>query len=170
MNKIFKISDDSGFMGLVNVDKYDSFVNKNWEFNDLRQRFIQEMNRSNLLFWSTGQEGLWNVKITSDKAEHSPFRTIKGQIKVTDEKLFLINYEDLSMAAQFEDVKLPQKHNADLGLKIENGNYNIAVNQLFNPDSFRLDDSDGLHFEIVIEKVSGLHISTNRFDGIPWLQ
>jgi hypothetical protein len=67
MDKILKISDDSGFIGLVNADKYDSFVNENWEFNDLKERFIQEMNRSNLLFWSTGQEGLWNVRVTTDK-------------------------------------------------------------------------------------------------------
>jgi hypothetical protein len=84
MDKIFKISDDSGFMGLVNADKYDSFVNENWEFNDLKEMFIQEMNRSNL----SEQEGLWNVRVTTDKEEHKPFRTIIGKINVTDEKLF----------------------------------------------------------------------------------
>jgi hypothetical protein len=88
INKTFKISDDSGFLGLVNVDKYDSFVNEDWDFNDLQERFIQEMNRSSLLFWSTGQERLWNVRITTDKEEHKPFRTIRGEINVTDSRLF----------------------------------------------------------------------------------
>ena len=170
MDKIFKISDDSGFMGLVNADKYDSFVNENWEFNDLKERFIQEMNRSNLLFWSTGQEGLWNVRVTTDKEEHKPFRTIRGEINVTDEKLFLINYEDLSMAAQFQDEKLPQMHNADLELRVENGNYNVRVNQLFDPDSFTPDDNDEVHFEIVIAKSIDGEVGTNKFDGIPWRQ
>src|SRR5438477_3832606 len=110
MNKIFKISDDSGFMGLVNVDKYSSFVKEDWNFNDLRDRVIMEMNEGNLLFWSTGQEGQWNVRITNERTNDKPFRTAQGLIKVTSEKLFLTNYEDLSMAAQFEDVKLPEKH------------------------------------------------------------
>ena len=170
INKTFKISDDSGFLGIVNVDKYDSFVNEDWDFNDLRERFIQEMNRSSLLFWSTGQEGLWNVRITTDKEEHKPFRTIRGKISVTDEKLFLINYEDLSMAAQFQDEKLPLKHNADLGLRIENGNYNVKINQLFNPDSLIPDDNDKVHFEIVIEKTLDGEVGSNKFDRIPWLQ
>jgi hypothetical protein len=170
MDKIFKISDDSGFMGLVNADRYNSFVSKNWRFDDLRERFIQEMNQSNLLFWSTGQEGLWNVRITTDKEEYKPFRAFGGEINVTDEKLFLINYEDLSMAAQFQDEKLPLKHNADLGLRIENGIYNVKINQLFNPDSLTPDDNDKVHFEIVIEKTRNGEVGTNKFDGIPWLQ
>lgn len=170
MNKIFKISDDSGFMGLVNVDKYDSFVNENWEFNDLRERFIREMNRYNLLFWSTGQEGLWNVRVTTEKEQQKPFRTISGDITVTADKLFLINYEDLSMAAQFQDQKLPLKHNADLGLTIENGNYEVQINQLFNPDNSMHNDSDKVHFEIVIMKSLADKVRLNRFDEIPWQQ
>jgi hypothetical protein len=170
MNKIFKISDDSGFLGLVNVDRYDSFVSENWEFSDLKERFIREMNRGSLLLWSTGQGGFWNVKITTDKEEHTPFKTTSGEINVTDEKLYLINYEDLSMAAQFQDEKLPQKHNADLGLEIANGNYNIRINQLFNPDNLDLDDNDTVHFEIVVDKILDGKIGVNKFDTIPWLE
>lgn len=170
MVKILEISDDSGFMGLVNVETYDSFVSENWGFDDLRERFIREMNRCTMLFWSTGREGLWNVRITTDKEEHKPFRTIRGKISVTDEKLFLINYEDLSMAAQFQNEKLPLRHNADLGLRIENGNYNVKINQLFNPDSLMPEDDDKVHFEIVIEKTLAGEVGTNKFDRIPWLQ
>src|SRR3954468_11012407 len=122
-NKIFKIPDDSGFLGLVNVDKYKSFVKNDWKFNDLQERFIHEMNQGNLLFWSTGEEGLWNVRITTGEVEHEAFRAFDGIMNVTDERLFLINYDDLSMAAQFEDQKLPLKHHEDLEFKIENGNY-----------------------------------------------
>jgi hypothetical protein len=50
------------------------------------------------------------------------------------------------MAAQFQDEKLPQMHNADLELKVKNGNYNVRVNQLFDPDSFTPDDNDEVHF------------------------
>jgi hypothetical protein len=170
INKTFKISDDSGFMGLVNADRYDSFVNEDWEFNDLKQRFIQEMNRNNLLFWSTGQEGLWNVRVTTEEAKHNTFKTLRGEISVTDEKLFLINYEDLSMAAQFRDEKLPLKHNANLGVRIENGNYSVKINQLFNPDSLKLGDNDKVHFEIIIEKAMDGEIAVNKFDRIPWSQ
>ena len=170
MNKIFEISDDSGFMGLVNVDKYDSFVSEDWKFNDLRERFIREMNQGNMLFWSTGQEGLWKVRVTTKKEEIKSFRTISGDINVTDEKLFLTNYEDLSMAAQFQDQRLPLKHNTDLKLRIENGNYEVQINQLFNPDILSQDDRDKLHFEIVIEKLLDDKVIVNKFDKIPWEQ
>ena len=170
MNKIFEISDDSGFMGLVNVDKYDSFVSEDWKFNDLRERFIREMNQGNMLFWSTGQEGLWKVRVTTKKEEIKSFRTISGDINVTDEKLFLTNYEDLSMAAQFQDQRLPLKHNTDLKLRIENGNYEVQINQLFNPDNLSQDDRDKLHFEIVIEKLLDDKVIVNKFDKIPWEQ
>ncbi len=74
------------------------------------------------------------------------------------------------MAAQFQDEKLPLKHSADLGLRIENGNYNVRINQLFNPDNFDLDDSDRVHFEIVIEKALNGEVRANIFEGIPWLK
>jgi hypothetical protein len=73
------------------------------------------------------------------------------------------------MAAQFQDEKLPLKHNADLELRIENGKYNVRINQLFNPESLTLDEAK-LHFEIVIEKALDGEVGTNKFDGIPWLQ
>lgn len=167
MDKIFKISDDSGFMGLVNVDKYSSFVKEDWNFNDLRDRVILEMNLGNLLFWSTGQEGQWNVRITNKKTNDKPFRTTQGLLKVTSEKLFLTNYEDLSMAAQYEDEKLPQKHNADLVLLIENGIYNVTINQLFNPENL-VADSDQLHFEIILNKDTNEKTQANNFGEIPW--
>jgi len=168
MNKTFKITDDSGFMALVNVDTYDSFVKKDWTFDDLQERFIQEMTRGNLLIWSTGQEGCWNVSVTSDKKEPSPFRSITGVIQVTQGKLFLTNYEDLSMAAQFQDEKLPQKHNAHLELGIENGWYNVQINQLFDPDRYPEEDNVKVHFEIVIKKMPDEAVIRNTFDRIPW--
>lgn len=167
MNKLFKISDDSGFMGLVNVDKYRPFIKEDWNFSDLRERIIQEMNLCNLLFWSTGQEGLWNVRITNQKTDDKPFRTTQGLIKVTSEKLFLTNYEDLSMAAQYEDEKLPQKHNSDLGLLLENGNYNVTISQLFDPENL-IHDADQLHFEIFLDKGTGEKNQPNSFSEILW--
>jgi hypothetical protein len=170
MDKIFKVSDDSGFMGLVNVGKYDSFVSENWNFNDLKDRFIREMNQCNLLLWTTGQEGFWNVRITTINKQPKPFRTIIGAIHVTAGKLFLINYEDLSMAAQFQDEKLPLKHNEDLAFTLENGYYEIQINQLFNPENFTQNDSESIHFEIIINKSLDDKVRSNRFDEIPWKQ
>jgi len=169
MNKTFAISDDSGFIGIINVGKYNAFVKEDWQFNDLRQRFIREMNRASLLLWSTGLEGVWNVRIATASEADKPFRTIKGFINVTEGELFLINYEDLSMAAMYEDEELPQPHNADLKVQIENGAYSVIVNQLFDPEKFIDDEGESLHFEIILGKVTEGDSVANKFEEIPWM-
>jgi hypothetical protein len=40
----FKITDDSGFLAIVNPHKYNSFVDENWELPQLFNHFVNEMN------------------------------------------------------------------------------------------------------------------------------
>lgn len=61
-----KITDDSGFIAIVNADKYNSFVDENWELPQLLNRFVDEMNKDALIIWATGSENKWIVEF-SDK-------------------------------------------------------------------------------------------------------
>ena len=169
MNRLFSITDDAGFIALVDAHRYDAFVRQDWTFDDLRARFIREMRRRTLLIWATGIEGIWNVRITTDAVEHQPLRTLEARIDVTDGKLFLTSYDDLSMAAQFPDESLPQKHNADLVFDIENGTYDVRVHQLYDPDDPGLDFT-GVHFEISIAKAMDGSVDPHEFEEIPWLR
>ncbi len=112
MVQIQSITDDSGFIGIANLDKYDSFINANWDFEMLKKRIVDQTNSNNIIFWSTGREDCWNVQISTNDyfINKKLFRIEEALIEVTNNKLYLVNYETLSMAAQFQDVALPESH------------------------------------------------------------
>ena len=56
--KELKISDDSGFLAIVNSDTYKSFVDEDWQLNQLMKHFVDEMNNMNIIFWATGNQSI----------------------------------------------------------------------------------------------------------------
>jgi len=56
--KELKISDDSGFLAIVNSDTYKSFVDEDWQLNQLMKHFFDEMNNMNIIFWATGNQSI----------------------------------------------------------------------------------------------------------------
>lgn len=159
------IIDNDGFLALVNADRYNSFVTKDWELEQLISHFIGQSNKSCMIIWRTGYEGdEWIVSIEKEKSNKIAFREFESQIEVTDKRLFLTEYADLTMAASYERAKIPSKHNSDLCIELENGFYNVLVRQLFNPDKDYSDIVD--HFEIVFSK-STIKVK-NQLDKITW--
>jgi hypothetical protein len=126
----FDIADDSEFLGIVNTRLYKSFVKQDWEFNDIENHLINEMKNYSILFWKTDVENKWSVEVKETNKINK--NGLTGSIKVTDEELYLINYESITMAAKYEDVKLPEKHMEEYRIKLSNGNYNINIIDLFN--------------------------------------
>ena len=166
--KILKISDDAGFMGIANFDKYRSFIAKDWDFEMIKSRIVEETNFHHLLFWATGLEYTWKVKIDTQASNQESYRDIRGVIEVTSGKLHLTNYESLTRAAQFEDLKLPENHLNDLVIELENGKYMVKIRQLFNPDEFDF-DADKINFEIIPMKIErNVELYSNNVKGIYW--
>jgi hypothetical protein len=64
------------------------------------------------------------------------FREFSKSIDVTKGQLFSTNYEDLTMAAQFDEEKIPAKHNSELFIKLDNGKYNFLVRQMFDTENY----------------------------------
>ncbi|MEM9527951.1 MAG: hypothetical protein AAGA31_15155, partial [Bacteroidota bacterium] len=150
--KILELPDDSGFMGLANFAKYRSFISSDWDFEMIKRRIIEEMNAHHLLFWATGFGNLWKVKIDAKPSTTNAYREAEGIIEVTDKKLYLTNYESLTMAAQFDDLKLPEKHLEDLVIELDNGSYLVQFKQLFNPDEEDY-NSNEINFEIALTEI-----------------
>ena len=144
------ITDDSGFLAIVNPDRYHSFVDSEWELTELFSRFVDEMNQGNLIIWATGYENDWNVIFLNRPSNETSFREFSTTIEVTNGKLFLTNYEDLTMAAQVQDEKLPSRHNADLCLNLDNGKYEFTIRQLFDPEDYNYVAHQKINFEIII--------------------
>jgi hypothetical protein len=147
--KTLTITDDSGFVAIVNADRYHSFVDGNWELSQLLNHFVHEMNNDNLIIWQTGAEGNWQVQFVDKQTTQKSFREFSTSIEVTDRQLFLTNYEDLTMAAQFEDEKVPAKQNAHCYIQLDNGKYKVTVRQLFSPNQYVNDGN--INFEVVIQ-------------------
>lgn len=169
MKSKMQISDDSGFIGIANLSKYHSFVSANWDFEMLKKRIVDETNLNNILFWSTGREGNWNVIIsTESQLLNSEFyRTEEALIGVTEGKLHLVNYETLCIGAQFKDTKLPEDHLANLYIEIENGLYLAEIGQLNNPD--KTDKRSEVDFEIRLELIEEPgEYYPNNFQNIFW--
>jgi hypothetical protein len=160
-----KITDGSGFMALVNADAYETFVNEDWQLTQLMDHFISEMNENNLIIWGTGVEKEWIVDIL-EKSTSSYFRAFSKTIQVTNGCLYLTNYEDLTMAAQFSDEVLPQKHNSDLKIEMENGFYNVTVKQLSDPEVEIIFEEE-TNFEITFERIK-LTEPAEEVDHIFW--
>ncbi len=147
----YKITDDSGFLALVNNENYNSFVKENWELDELFNHFVNQMNENSFLIWKTNNGGgYWNLKFVRKSSNIKSFREFKSNIKVTNKKIYLSNYEDLTMAASYFNNKIPSKHNSDLYYELENGLYNITIRQLFDPNNEKLNGKSD--FEIVITR------------------
>jgi len=166
--KILEISDDSGFLGIANYHRYQSFLSTDWDFEMIKEKIIAEMNSLNLLFWGTGMESTWKVKIDNKPSEKEAFREEKGVIEVTDGKLYLTNYETLTMAAKYRKIKLPEKHQEHLSIELENGKYMVKFRQMVDPEIIHL-ESQNYGFEIVLMKIVNLpEIYVNNCKKIFW--
>lgn len=151
LEKNISITNDSGFLSIVNADQYKSFVDEDWGYQQLMDHFVDQMKQNNLIIWSTGIEGMHTVSFLLQPSDVKPYREFSKNINVTNSRLYVSNYEDLTMAAQFEDEPIPSKHNSQFFTEVDNGYYNVTVRQLFNEDNCN-EDGD-IHFEIILEKV-----------------
>lgn len=155
-----EISDDSGFIGIVNSELYNGFVDEDWELEDVLQRFTEQTNHGACAIWSTGEPNFMNVYILDEPSSKKVFRELQLNIKVTNEKLWLVNYTDLTMVAQFERSKIPSTENADLEIPMQNGNYNISIRQMFDPKKYNAKSPPNPCFEIVFSPVNKFEMNT----------
>ncbi|WP_259070330.1 hypothetical protein HDF24_14700 [Mucilaginibacter sp. X4EP1] len=167
-----KIIDDDGFIALVNSSNYQSFVDVDWQFGQLMTHFTDQMNAGNIVVWKTSNDGggNWLVSFQEQPFSTPAFRQFDQFINVTTGELFLTNYGDLTMAAQFSDVSIPAAHNADLKIKLKNGWYKLTVRQLFDPNSslqyFDSEIEECISFEIIIEPSS--EVVLQPVSGVYW--
>lgn len=100
--------DGDGFVCLVTPDTYRGFVGADWELDDILARFVEQMNAGALFVASPGPSGAGApLTIISDDsavgAVTGAVREVSGTVFVGDEGLWLTDYTQLTMAAQFND-------------------------------------------------------------------
>ncbi len=130
---------DTNFIGVANADTYKSFVDEDWELDALLQHFGDEMKQGNILVFQMTEEGIehsWRVEIGVGRGEITDkcFRKAVGYLKVTENQLYLVDYDCLTMAAQFENNKVPDQNCSKYKIEMENGCYKVEVVQYYNVD------------------------------------
>ena len=131
---MLEVTDDSGFLALVVPSAYKSYVASDWTFEKILAHFKWQMAQKRLLIFGTGSEGIWNVDVVLNQFQTNGFREVEGPLKVNGGTVLLTNYESLTMAAQFEDVTLPERHQEDLLVSLPDGDYTCRIVQMFDPD------------------------------------
>lgn len=114
-------------MGLLDPATYRGFAGHEWDLRELMAVFRREMRDRRLLLWGTGAEGAWDVDVTFVPTERAGEQETTGGIVCLSGRLCLVNYETLTMAAQFADVRLPEPHHAKLCFEAPAGSYRCRV-------------------------------------------
>jgi hypothetical protein len=162
---MFEVTDDSGFLALVVPAAYETFVSRNWTLGQIMSHFKKQMASRSLLIWGTGLEGCWNVDVKLVRTKVSGHREVTGPLQVVGQSLLLTNYESLTMAAQFKDVTLPEKHEKDLLIKVADGNYSCRIIQMFDPEKSESAGEGQPDFVIEVVKAAK---SQTPWESIPW--
>lgn len=123
----YEVTDDSGFLALVDPDAYESFVASDWTMDQLDRHFQRERERGRLVLWRTGREDTWRVDVRFGRSADAGAPTFTERVRASAERLLLTNYESLTMAAQLDDVSLPEDHQRDLLIPVRPGLYDCRV-------------------------------------------
>ncbi|MCE7991345.1 MAG: hypothetical protein HEP71_05165 [Roseivirga sp.] len=161
-----EISDESGFIGIINGDLYQGFVNEDWELDDVLEKFRTQTNRGHCAIWSTGEPYDMAVQLLESLSDQKAVREATINIQITDESLWLANYTDLTMAAQFEDEPIPSKMNSHLRIALDNGNYEVHIRQMTEPKAYEWKEAPEYHFELVFERQEAFE--KNQFENVLW--
>jgi len=96
--------DEDGFVCVVAPDTYRGFVDEDWALDDLLARFVEQMNRGSLFVAYPGSDNAnSNLIVESESSPVQALREASGIVHVGAEGLWVTDYTQLSMAAQFAD-------------------------------------------------------------------
>nr|WP_038565275.1 hypothetical protein [Terribacillus goriensis] len=164
---------DTNFIGVANAEQYNSFVDQDWEFDALLKHFGEEMRRGNALIFQMTEEGIehsWKVDVEVNKELVYPdcYRTADGYMEVTGNELYLVDYDCLTMAAQFRQHKVPDKNCRRYHIPIEKGNYRVQVVQYYDVDNDEYTGRSDVDIQLIFKKVSKSTSEHPRADSVFW--
>jgi hypothetical protein len=163
--RMLEVTDDSGFLAVVVPSTYQSFVDSNWELDQLFDHFRRQMIQQSLLIWGTGLEGSWRVDVRVHESPARGFREASGPLRVTGGSVLVTNYESLTMAAQFEDVRMPEKHDEQQLVALNDGEYCCRVVQMFDPEQQEAANDGAADFVVEFSRPMVLPAS---WSNVPW--
>ncbi len=161
---------DGSIIAIANAEKYNETLKNqtSWTWKQFNQ-FILETNKDNLIVFETAWDDEWTFEFLINEKTNTPyFRQFEQSIEATDERLYLINWTDLTSSLQFENTKIPDATNEDLKIKIENGFYKVTVKQLFEPDNYDYNAENNVSY--IVELISEPKNPDIRAEKIIWTE
>ncbi|USH01091.1 hypothetical protein K6Q96_09065 [Grimontia kaedaensis] len=135
---VFIVPADYGCLAILDPEKYVGFVTEDWAIEGLKKHFINQNKNGSLISWGCSY-GNWIIKLTIGPSKDAGYRSFVSGFK-TNSKILLTTYESLTMAAQFEDVTLPEAHEIEKVIEVQPGSYKVTVTQLFHTDQAESDE------------------------------
>lgn len=142
--------DEDGFVCIVAPDTYEGFVHVDWTLDSLLARFVEQMNRGSLFIAYPGPDDAdSDIAFETMPRETSEGRTASGTVQVGPAGLWLTDYTQLTMAAQFSDESSIAKYSQRL--PIAPGQYQVTLHKEITGDesTFILTVSPAYSSEIV---------------------
>ena len=164
---ICRVDDDSGFLALVDPDAYQTFVDRDWEMDQLFAHFETQMRLGRLLLWGTGLEFLWPVRVEVDHPAPAAgaFREASGPIIASRGRLLVTSYDSLTMVAQFADDHLPRHDEHAQIITLPAGAYGCTVRQLSEPPDGSKPFEPPLGFELFLNRTDA---PPPPWTKVPW--
>ncbi|AWM40378.1 hypothetical protein C1280_27555 [Gemmata obscuriglobus] len=156
-------------IAVVDLAAYRTFVAPDWTLDAIREHFAAEIARGTMLAWGTGASGNWRVEVIRDRAGGG-FRECAGRVRATTGQLHLTSYDELTVAAQFRDVRLPRAGTEAWAVAVEPGWYDCRVVQLYDPglaESEVVFHQETPHFRLELVATGGKG-RRSRVAGVPW--
>ncbi|MFE0557029.1 hypothetical protein ACFW1P_14010 [Paenibacillus sp. NPDC058910] len=158
---------DTNFIALVNADKYKTFVDEDWEFESLFKHFSDEMEEGKILVFQMTEEGIehsWTIEVKFEATlnDLECYRRTEGYIEVTDNKLYIVDYDCLTMAAQFSDNKIPDENCANNRIELKNGMYMVEIVQFYNADNDEHIGGDKINMLMNFNEISNFEANADK--------
>lgn len=163
----YTVYDDDGFMGFADPDAFDLLLDADLELDQIGEGFKQENARLRLIFWATGREDTWQVRVTFTPYTGPSFREFKSLIRSSSGRLQLVSYADLTMACMPPPEKLTVPTHDDVRVDVPAGIYRCRVIQRFDPEPYdpELRDEDA---DFVIELTRVDDATTEQVGRLYW--
>ncbi|WMD21693.1 hypothetical protein RAS12_04770 [Achromobacter seleniivolatilans] len=155
--ELFSEVDEDGFVALVCPDAYAGYVGEDWTLEQVIERFLAQMNAQVLFVAHLGPDfANGRLRISNRPTPLATQREASGLLRVEDDGLWLTDYTQLTMAAQFDNERAIARYHTQL--PIPGGAYRVTLRQFLSSPTV----------ELVIQEAEG-HEHPFSFEAVPWL-
>ncbi|HHH1607553.1 TPA: hypothetical protein ACPZST_004067 [Yersinia enterocolitica] len=159
--------DGDGFVALVCQDTYSGYVGEDWIFEQLLERFIEQMNIGVLFAAYPGSDLAGQpLRISDTPSPAIAWREVTAQLLVGESGLWLTDYTQLTVAAQFSDE--PPFKSYHLKLPVSSGVYRVTLRQFAVSVLYEDGEEEELAAELVITPADA-SAQPSQFAAVPWI-